>query len=326
MDSTSEDNIVVLNNGQHMPIIGLGMFQTKDGDDIDSVISTAIDAGYRLIDTAFTYNNEHLLGQALQKLFKSGKIKREELFITSKLPPNGMQPDVVEQFFQVSLTDLQLDYIDLYLIHCPFASKRQEDDRDFFPVNDDGNYDADTAVDLTQTWKEMEKLVKKGLVKSIGLSNCNSQQIRRIYDSATIKPAVLQVECHAYLPQFELQDFCKILGIAFTAYAPLGSPYRAPGDEEVRLLDDPSLKPLCEKHGKTPAQVLLRYLIQRRIIVIPKSTNEKRLKENIDVFDFTLQEPDMDALKCIDRRRRYFSFARPTGIPDHPEYPFNIPY
>nr|XP_042912607.1 aldose reductase-related protein 2-like [Parasteatoda tepidariorum] len=153
MDSTSEDNIVVLNNGQHMPIIGLGMFQTKDGDDIDSVISTAIDAGYRLIDTAFTYNNEHLLGQALQKLFKSGKIKREELFITSKLPPNGMQPDVVEQFFQVSLTDLQLDYIDLYLIHCPFASKRQEDDRDFFPVNDDGNYDADTAVDLTQTWK-----------------------------------------------------------------------------------------------------------------------------------------------------------------------------
>ncbi|KFM68300.1 Alcohol dehydrogenase [NADP(+)] A, partial [Stegodyphus mimosarum] len=323
------NRFVLLSSGYRMPIIGLGMFQAKDESEVIDTISTAIDIGYRHIDTAFAYRNEAFIGRALQKVLQSGKVRREELFIVTKLPNNGLRPDAVEYFFQKSLSELKLDYIDLYLIHFPVAAKRSDDDYALFPTKN-GVFDGDETIDLVETWRVMEKLVDKGLVKSIGISNFNSQQIQRIYDAARIKPAVLQVECHAYLPQFELQEFCKKLNIAFTAYSPIGAPgqpeFQKGETKELRLLDDPKLKPICEKHGKSPAQILLRYLVQRGIIVIPKSTNQKRLKENIQIFDFCLSEEDMDILKSMARNRRYFTFESYKGMQDHPEFPFKIPY
>lgn len=319
---------VLLSSGYKMPALGLGMFLTTNTSEVDETLSAAIDADYRHIDTALSYRNESFIGEALQRLFREGKVKREEIFITTKLPPNGLRPEAVPEFFRKSLTDLQLSYVDLYLMHYPAAVKRTDDMYAVFPTKD-GVLQLDTDVDIVNTWRALEKLVDEGLAKSIGLSNCNSKQIQRIYDAARIKPSVLQVECHAYLPQYELQEFCKNLGIAMTAYSPIGAPGQqafSSGSPEVRLLDDERLKPICQKHGKSPAQVLLRYLVQRGIIVIPKSSNSKRLAENIQIFDFELTEEDMQTLKSMAKNQRYFSFTSYKGMTEHPEYPFKIPF
>ncbi|XP_054718601.1 aldo-keto reductase family 1 member A1-like [Uloborus diversus] len=301
---------------------------TKDETEVAETLVAAIDAGYRHIDTAFAYRNEALIGRALQTVISSGKVKREDLFIVTKLPCNGLRPESVEYFFKKSLKDLQLNYIDLYLIHFPVPAQRTDDDYAIFPMKD-GVFLADT-VDLTDTWKAMEHLADKDLAKSIGISNFNSEQIQRVYNAARIKPAVLQVECHAYLPQYELHNFCKNLNIAFTAYSPIGAPgqpeFKNRDTQEHRLLEDPKLKPICEKYGKSPAQILLRYLTQRGIIVIPKSSNPRRLKENMQIFDFSLSDEDMNDLKSLARGRRYFTMDSYKGLSDHPEYPFKIPF
>ncbi|GFR02442.1 aldo-keto reductase family 1 member A1, partial [Trichonephila clavata] len=225
-----------------MPIIGLGTFQIKDPESMKNVLTTAIDVGYKHIDTAFTYSNENLIGAILKEMFNKGEIKREDLFIVSKLPLNGMKPDAVEYFCNLFLTALQLDYVDLYLLHFPVPSKRCDKDKEVFVIKD-GVFVTDN-INLMDTWKAMESLVEKGLTKSIGLSNFNSKQIQRIYDSAKIKPTVLQVECHAYFPQHELHEFCKKLNIAFTAYSPLGCPgfpEFALKDWGIKDLDKPKL-------------------------------------------------------------------------------------
>lgn len=311
---------VSLSSGHQMPVIGVGMFLTKDPSEVSVTLSAAIDAGYRHIDTAFSYRNESLIGNSLQEIFGKNKVRREDLFIVTKLPPNGLRPDAVPHFFNKSLSDLQLDYVDLYHMHFPVASKRSEDDYAIFPMKD-GLFEGD-EVDLLDTWRAMEKLVESGVVRSLGLSNCNIRQIRRIHEAATIKPAVLQVECHAYLPQFELQELCSELGMVMTAYSPIGAPGQVTGSSEGRVLDDEKLKPICKRHGKSPAQVLLRYSVQRGIIVIPKSSNPKRLAENIQIFDFSLSEEEMLSLRTMARNKRYFNFKTYTGITDHPEYPF----
>ncbi|GFT76476.1 aldo-keto reductase family 1 member A1-B, partial [Nephila pilipes] len=181
----------------------------------------------------------------------------------------------------------------------------------------------------------MESLVDKGLTKSIGLSNCNSEQIQRIYNSATIKPTVLQVECHAYLPQYELQELCQKLNIAFTAYSPLGCPgfpefalnsWGVRDLEEPKLLEDRTLKEIAKQYKKSPAQILLRYLTQRGIVVIPKSSNPDRIKENIHIFDFVLENDDMKRMKSMSCGLRYITMTYWIGCEDHPEYPFKAPY
>ncbi|GFQ82649.1 aldo-keto reductase family 1 member A1 [Trichonephila clavata] len=276
-----------------MPIIGLGTFQIKDPESMKNVLTTAIDVGYKHIDTAFTYSNENLIGAILKEMFNKGEIKREDLFIVSKLPLNGMKPDAVEYFCNLSLTALQLDYVDLYLLHFPVPSKA------------------------------MESLVEKGLTKSIGLSNCNSKQIQRIYDSAKIKPTVLQVECHAYFPQHELHEFCKKLNIAFTAYSPLGCPgfpefalkdWGIKDLDKPKLLEDITLREISKKYDKSPAQILLRYLIQRGIAVIPKSSNPNRIKENIQIFDFSLENEDMNKMKSMSCGLRYITMTYWKGL------------
>jgi len=213
-----------------------------------------------------------------------------------------------------------VSYLDLYLIHWPMA---YEEEGEPFPLNPDGSVRY-SNVDFVDTWKEMEKCVELGLAKSIGVSNFNSVQLERILKSCKIRPTVNQVECHPYLNQKKLIDFCKARGIIVTAYSPLGSPDRPwakPGDPN--LLEDPKIKTLAEKYKKTPAQIILRYLIQHGTVPIPKSVTKKRIIENFQIFDFELSSADIAVVDSFDCKGR---FCPQLDGKDHKDYPFNIEF
>ncbi|GIY76879.1 aldo-keto reductase family 1 member A1-A [Caerostris darwini] len=319
-----------LSSGHSMPTVGLGTAELDDEETVRNCLTTALDAGYRNLDTAYVYQSEKLIGKVLKDVLDIALLEREELFITSKLPFNALHPDVVKHFCERSLASLNTSYLDLYLIHCPVATKHTGNDDEVISFENDRALTE--HINLTDTWKAMESLVEKGLVKSIGLSNFNSKQIQRIYEAAKIKPAALQVECHAYLPQYELVDFCKKLDITVAASSPLGSPdfpefvrvvlgmkdYNRP-----TLLENDRLKFLAEKYNKTPAQILLRYLVQRGIAVIPKSSHPERIQQNINIFNFTLMEEDVNQLKSMASGVRYITYDFWKGFKEHPEYPFH---
>ncbi|KAJ3618787.1 hypothetical protein MTP99_005598 [Tenebrio molitor] len=261
---------VRFNNGLEIPIFGLGTWKSKPGE-VRQAVKDAIDIDYRHIDCAHVYGNEKEVGEAIKDKISEGKVKREDLFITRAI--------------KTTLSNLQLKYLDLYLIHWPLGYKEEGE---LFPTGEDGKIQF-SDIDYVDTWKEMEQLVQKGLTKSIGLSNFNKRQIERILSVATIKPVTNQVECHPYLNQRKLIDFCKSKDITITGYSPLGSPDRPwakPGDPQ--LLEDPKLKEVAKKSNKTPAQVLLRYQIQRGVITIPQSVTKSRIEQNFNVFDFEL--------------------------------------
>ncbi|KAJ8942646.1 hypothetical protein NQ318_013359 [Aromia moschata] len=314
-----------------MPIVGLGTWKAQR-DEVQNAINVALEKGYRHFDTAFNYNNEEDIGDVLKKWFDSGKGKREDLFITTKLPNCGNRPKDVERFLKMSLDRLKLSYVDLYLIHMPFSFFCNESN--FTPLtNEDGTFCLDVNNDLIGTWKVMEQQVKNGLTRAIGLSNFNAEQVQRVYDSAEIKPTVLQVEMHAYLQQKELRELCKKLNIAVTAYSPLGSPganthfstkYNYSLADFPDILGHPTVKELAEKYKKSAGQVLLRHLIQQDVIVIPKSANPDRIKSNIDLFDFELSADDVEKLNALDKgeQGRIFDFLFFKGVTKHPEYPF----
>ncbi|XP_023311655.1 alcohol dehydrogenase [NADP(+)]-like isoform X2 [Anoplophora glabripennis] len=320
-------------SGHDMPIVGLGTWRAQP-EEVENAVSVALEEGYRHIDTAFNYNNEESIGNALQKWFSSGKGKREDLFITTKLPNFGNRPKDVKRFLKMSLERLKLGYVDLYLVHMPFSFHLNE--ANLTPsVNEDGSFSLDTESDIVETWKVMEQQVKDGLTKAIGLSNFNAAQINKIYENAEIKPAVLQVELHAYLQQKELRDTCKKLNVAVTAYSPLGSPganvhfntkYNYSLDDFPDILGHPTVTELAEKYKKSPGQVLLRHLTQQDVIVIPKSGNPDRIKANIDIFDFELNDEDIEKLDVLDRgeKGRIFNFLFFKGVEKHPEYPFKV--
>ncbi|XP_035220281.1 aldo-keto reductase family 1 member A1-like isoform X2 [Stegodyphus dumicola] len=306
--------------------------KAEDEETVHTSIRAAIYSGYTHIDTGFQYQQKKFIGDAISALLKEGEIGRFELFITTMLPANGMQPDCVEYFMKKSLAALQTNYVDLYLVHTPISSMRSKDDDEYFVVKDDV-FQADNNVDLVENWKAMEKLVDKGLTRAIGLSNYNSEQVKLIYDAARIKPAMLQVECHAYLPQFELFDFCEKLGIAMTAFAPLGTSGFAefakknPGLDcpHPCLVEDERLKPIAEKYGKTPSQVLLQYLVKRGIVVIPtpKENCPHEIQDNIQIFDFSLTKEEYFEIKAMgDEKRRYMKFDHIKGMTDL--HTFNI--
>jgi len=309
-----------MNNGKEIPMFGLGTWKSAAGE-VNKTVQDAIDVGYRHIDCALAYSNEHEVGAAIETKIKQGIVKREDLFVTSKLWNTHHRSDLVIQGCKQSLKDLKLDYLDLYLVHWPMAFK---EDGDLFPRNENGDI-IFSDVDYLDTWKEMEKLVSLGLVKTIGLSNFNSQQIQRVLDNCTIKPAMLQVETHPYWNQTKLVDFCKSKGIAVTAYSPFGSPDRPwAKPEDPKLLDDIKLGELAKKYGKSPAQLVLRWLIQRGIVTIPKTVNKNRLAENLNIFDFTLSDEDMTYL---------YTFTRPEGRAlhlswnnQHKYFPFHIEF
>ncbi|XP_047353145.1 aldo-keto reductase family 1 member A1-like [Vespa velutina] len=321
---------VKLSSGHDMPTVGLGTWQAQP-EEMEAVVATALECGYRHIDTAFNYNNEEAIGKSLKNWFDKGG-KREELFVTSKLPPYGNRPSDVEKFLKLSLERLGLDYLDMYLIHMPFAFVL--DKNEYAPAAlDDGSYILDLDTDPVSVWKEMEKQVAKGRVKSIGLSNFNEAQILEVYKNAKIKPANLQVELHAYLQQKPIREFCQKHNIVVTAYSSLASPgakvviqriYNYSSEKFPDLLGHPIILEMANKYKKTTAQVLLRHLVQQGIIVIPKSSSQDRIKSNINIFDFVLSEEDMNTLNALDKGTdgRIFNFLFFKGVEKHPLYPF----
>ncbi|TMW50968.1 hypothetical protein DOY81_003969 [Sarcophaga bullata] len=319
------DKFLTFNNGEKMPALGIGTWQAPE-DEVELAINLALEAGYRHIDTAPVYMNEKSIGKVLKEWLDSGRIKRQELFITTKLPPPALNPDYVEPTLRKSLADLQLDYIDLYLIHVPFGIIMGDDG---FKRDENGLIVVDPTTDHVAVWKKMEYIQELGLAKSIGVSNFNIKQIQRVLDNCNIRLANLQIEHHIYLQQPELVDFCKSEGITVTAYSPLGSKGIATLNkmagverELPDLMDVPEVKEIAKAHNKSPAQVLLRWIIDSGLATIPKSTNAKRLKENLDIFDFKLSEEEMEKMKSLDANIRVCDFKFFPGVDRHPEFPF----
>ncbi|XVF00986.1 hypothetical protein REPUB_Repub04eG0049400 [Reevesia pubescens] len=293
---------ITLNNGFKMPIIGLGVWR-MEGKDIKDLIINSIKLGYRHFDCAADYQNEAEVGEALSEAFKTGLVKRDDLFITTKLW-NTDHGHVLEAC-KDSLKKLQLDYLDLYLVHFPVAIRHTGIGETGSPLVEDGVLDIDTTISLETTWHAMEDLVSKGLVCSIGISNYDVFLTRDCLAYSKVKPAVNQIETHPYFQRESLVKFCQKHGICVTAHTPLGG---AAANTEwfgtVSCLDDPVLKGLAEKYKKTVPQIVLRWGIQRNTVVIPKSSKFERLQENFQVFDFELAKEDMDLIKTIDRKYR----------------------
>ncbi|KAJ8961889.1 hypothetical protein NQ318_021507 [Aromia moschata] len=306
--------MVKFNNGQLFPIFGLGTWKSKPGE-VTQAVKDAIDYGYRHIDCAHVYGNEKEIGEALKEKLSDGTVKREELYVTSKLWNTMHRPDLVEPALKTTLKDLGLDYLDLYLIHWPFALK---EDGELFPTEADGSV-AYSDVDYVDTWRAMEEVQKKGLTKSIGVSNFNKRQLERVLESCTIPPVTNQIETHPYLNQQKLIDFCRSKGIIVTAYSPLGSPDRPwakPGDPQ--LLEDPKLVKIAKKYNKTPAQVVLKYQVQRGNITIPKSVTKSRIQQNFDIWDFNLNAGDIALINTFDCNGRICPYEEAYTHKDHP--------
>ncbi|KAK2978296.1 hypothetical protein RJ640_017147 [Escallonia rubra] len=295
--------------GVKMPVIGLGVWR-MDGKDIRSLLINAIKIGYRHFDCAAEYKNEAEVGEALAEAFQTGLVKREDLFITTKAHHGH-----VLEACKDSLKKLQLDYLDLYLVHFPVATRHTGVGKSGSALGDDGVLDIDTTVSLETTWHAMEELVYLGLVRSIGISNFDIFTTRDCLAYAKVKPAVNQIETHPYFQRDSLVKFCQKHGICITAHTPLGG---AAANTEwfgsVSCLVDPVLKGLMEKYKKTAAQVVLRWGIQRNTVVIPKTSKLERLEENFQVFDFELTKEDMDLIRSLDRNYRTNQPAKFWGI------------
>ncbi|XP_054016546.1 aldo-keto reductase family 1 member B1-like isoform X1 [Hylaeus anthracinus] len=312
---------VKFNNGNTYPILGLGTWKSKPNE-VTQAVKDAIDVGYRHIDCAYVYQNETEVGAAITTKIKEGVIKRENIFVTSKLWNTYHRPERVEPALRKTLSDLGLQYLDLYLMHSPMAYK---DGDKIFPTDSDGNILIEDT-DYLDTWHAMESLVEKGLVKNIGVSNFNSQQIERVLSNCKIKPVTNQVECHPYLNQKKLSDFCKTKGVTITAYSSFGAPDRPNADQnEPRILEDPKIKEIAAKYKKSPAQIVLRHQVQWGHLVIPKSVTKSRIQENLDIFDFEINAEDMNALNDLNCNRRYISRVG-FRLQHHKYYPLHIEF
>jgi alcohol dehydrogenase (NADP+) len=256
-----------------IPAVGFGSL-IPDRDAAKQAVKAALAAGFRHIDSAELYRTEEAVGEAVKEALEAGTVRREELFIATKLWNNNHHPDRVKAAFEASLRRLQLDYLDCYLIHTPFAFKPGDE---LFPADERGELIYDQEVTLIETWRAMERLVDEGRARSIGLSDITLEKLKELVAVARIKPAVVQVECHPYLPEWELLEFCRQHGIVLLAFAPLGH------GMEPRVADDPVIKAFAQRIGKTPTQVALAWAVQRGTAFLTTSTNPAHIKENFDI-------------------------------------------
>ncbi|XP_068698283.1 aldo/keto reductase slr0942-like [Montipora foliosa] len=312
---------VKLSNGALMPLIGLGTWKSQKGE-VGKAVRIAIENGYKHIDCAHVYANEDEIGETLTEVFTEGKVKREDLFIVSKLWCNSQAPEDVLPACQTTLKNLRLKYLDLYLIHIPIAFKKESP----FPHCVAEGILGYSEENMQKTWKAMEQLVEQGLCKAIGISNFTIKKTASLLETAKIAPACNQVELHPYLPQHELLKFSSSKDIVVTAYSPLGSPDRPStfGDKskDPVLLEDTVLKKIADKHNTTIALVALAWGINRKIPVLPKAVSENHIKENLKALDLNLDEDDMKAIENIGVRHRYLTQTwmyrdKPEEIPEN---------
>jgi diketogulonate reductase-like aldo/keto reductase len=295
---------LALNNGSGaMPALGFGTL-IPDPVATKTATKAALETGFRQLDASERYRNEKEVGEAIQEVFKAGKIKREEVFIATKVWNNNHRPERVQPAFEASRKRLQLDYVDLYLIHTPFAFQPGDDQA---PRDASGNVLYDKGVTLLDTWRAMEGLVDEGKCKAIGLSDVSLSHVQEIVAAARIKPAVVHVESHPYLPQTELLDYCRQNGIVLQAFAALGH------SSQPNLLQDPIVIAIAKRVSKTPAQVLLAWAIQRGTALLTTSTNPVWIKENFDVS--TLPEEAMREISDGIKVRVRFNAVVETGVP-----------
>lgn len=275
MTPVSNVPMVKLNNGIEMPQLGFGTWTLK-GETASESVKAALQSGYRLVDTAQAYGNE----DAVYKGIKDSKIDRKDLFITTKISPDNMRNHRVEESLKESINKLGGDYLDLVLIHWPVKGEVQ------------------------QTWEILEKYVKNGKVRAIGLSNFNPHHIEDLMKYAKIKPVINQIEIHPYMTQFGPSGFTFKNGIQVEAWSPLGT---------GTVLKDPTLAEIAKAHNKTPAQIVLRWLMQRGIVAIPRSSNPEHIKENIEIFDFKLSPEEMEIINGLNKNQR----VNPKNDPDN---------
>ncbi|XP_023935260.2 aldo-keto reductase AKR2E4 isoform X2 [Bicyclus anynana] len=291
-----------LNDGHLMPRFGFGTWLgldkyqlpvPVDGEAVQLAVLAAIDAGYRHIDTASIYDDEDQVGRAVNQKIADGAVKREDMFITTKLWNDRHASAAVVAALQESLQRLNLTYVDLFLIHWPFATET----KNIRPYAD---------IDYLETWRGMVEAKRLGLASSIGVCNFNLTQLRRLWDSHELKPAVLQVETNLNQQQPELRQFCHSRGVQVVGYTPFGSlfPDRAAPDAPPPRADDPQLLAIADRHNKTVPQVVLRYLFELGVTPIPKSVTKSRIEQNRDIFDFSLDEFDRQQLRSYHTGHR----------------------
>lgn len=286
---------VTLNTDAKMPLMGLGTFLSARGE-VYQAVRWAIKLGYKHIDCASVYGNQSEIGQALHDAVAEGDCRREELFITSKLWNDSHQINQVRPALEKTLTELKLDYLDLYLIHWPVAQTLGT----VMPLKDD-DWLPLSEVPLWETWAEMEKLYHAGLVKAVGVSNFNEANLKALIEKTAIVPAVNQVECHPLLSQNELLEFCRKNNIVLEAYSPLGAQ-----KSNEYILKNPIIQTIARRNRCTPAQVVLAWNLQRGIPVIPKSVHEERIRENYAALAVELDEADGREIDALNENERFF--------------------
>ena len=302
-DSLRYAKIPLTHGSGAIPALGFGTL-IPDPLVTRQATKAALDVGFRHFDCAERYRNEEAVGDAMQEMFKAGATERKDVFVTTKLWNSNHRPERVKPAFEASRQRLQIDHVDCYLIHTPFAFQPGDDQE---PKDERGQIVYDSGVTLVETWRALESLVDEGRCRAIGLSNVNLEKLQEIVEAARIKPAVVEVESHPYLPEWELLDYCQRHGIVLLAFAALGHAM------EPRLLDDPVITANPRRLGKTPAQVVLAWAIQRGTALLTTSVKPSRLRENFELS--TLPEDAMQELRDGVATKIRFNSVVKTGVP-----------